>query len=122
MPINISDTLLQNAAEKGIAEAVRRELEGQYGPGAAIKAAVAKAIAGQESAIASAVTGAVAVACQSVEFRDAVARDLVKSLSSKFSGHFDGVVRAAAKLAANDAVVTARVAAALKDALPGDAE
>lgn len=113
MPIQFSDDQISRFASEGVAKAMTEQFTSRYGHGEALTKAIQKGIKDQEHVIAAALQAAIATACHSEAFKSAVAAELVGVVRRKFTGEFDGVVKAAAKRAALDATVAARIAEAI---------
>lgn len=113
MPIQFSDEQIARFANEGVAKAMTEQFTSRYSHGEALTKAIQKAIKDQEHVIAAALQAAIATACHSDAFKAAVSAELVGVVRRKFTGEFDGVVKAAAKRAALDATVNARIAQAL---------
>ena len=109
MSINISESQIQGWIQEGVRQSIQGMLRDNYGAGADLKKAMAKAVAEAEPQILAALKVGIAQACVSPEFMKGIEREIASSLASQYRGAFDGVVRAAAKQAANTEVVARRV-------------
>ena len=111
MSLNISETQIQGWIQEGVRNAIQSMLRDGYGAGADLKKAMAKAVAEAEPQIVAALKVGIAQACVSPNFLQGIEREIASSLASQFRGSFDGVIKAAAKNAANNEIVAQRVVA-----------
>lgn len=110
MSIQITDSMIEQWIHSGIQQAVNNMLRDQYGTGANLKKAMDKAIAESEAQLVASLKVGIAQACVSPTFMKGIEQEIALSLSRQYRGAFDGVVRAAAKQAANNEIVAQRVA------------
>lgn len=122
MSINISDSQVQAWIQDGIQNAIKSLLSDRYGTGAQLKDAMDKAIKQAQPQIVAAVEASIARACVAPGFLQAIEREIAASLASQYRGAFEGVVRAAAKQAANTEVIAKRVAELTRQAAGLSAE
>ena len=106
-------TLDQDKVERLVVQGLREELNSamrhQWGTGQKLRNIVDTTIAAHEAEIAAQVKKAVIAAINSEAFMQ-MARDvMLHSMSNKFAGAFDGVMRAAGKRAAQDALLVEQV-------------
>lgn len=116
MAFEITEAQVQRMLQDGIQSAINGMLRDSYGTGAALKKAVEKAIAESEPQIVAALKVGIAQACVSPGFLKSIEGEIANSLASTYRGAFEGVVRAAAKQAANTEVIAQRVAELTKQA------
>jgi len=109
MSINISETQIQNWIQDGVRQSIQSMFRDNYGAGAELKKAMAKAVAEAEPQILAALKIGIAQACVSPSLLSAIEKEIAASLASQYRGAFDGVVRAAAKSAASNEIVARRV-------------
>jgi hypothetical protein len=110
MTINITEATVQRWIQEGIQNAINSMLRDQYGTGADLKKAMTKAIAESEGQIVAAMKIGIAQACVSPLLLKSIEGDIAKAIADRYRGAFDGVIKAAAKQAANNEVVAQRVA------------
>jgi len=116
MSVQITDVQIQNWIQDGIKQAIQSLLRDTYGQGAALKTAMAKAVAEAEPQILAAMKIGISQACVSPTLLQSIEKEIASSLTSQYRGAFEGVVRAAAKQAANTEVIAQRVAELTKKA------
>jgi len=110
MSIEISDATIQMWIQTGIQSAINSMLRDSYGAGALLKKATEKAMLESEQHIVEAMKESIQRACVSPNFLQAVERDIAAAMANQYRGAFDGVIKAAAKQAANTEVIAQRVA------------
>lgn len=110
MGIEISEAQIQSWIQDGVKNAIHSMMRDRYGQGERIKEAMEKAIKESEPLIVASLKAGIAQACASPAFLQGIEQDLAKALASQYRGAFEGVVRAAAKKAANNEVTANHVA------------
>ena len=110
MSLTISNTQIETWIQEGVAQSIRGLMRDTYGAGADLKKAMAKAVAEAEPQILAALKVGIAQACVSPAVLQQIEKEIAASLASQYRGAFDGVIRAAAKQAANNEIVAQRVA------------
>lgn len=109
MSINITEAQIQVWIQDGVKQSIQGMLRDNYGAGADLKKAMAKAVAEAEPQILAALRIGIAQACVSPAFLVTIEKEIATSLASQYRGAFDGVIRAAAKSAASNEIVARRV-------------
>lgn len=109
MSINISETQIQGWIQDGVRLSIQGMLRDNYGAGADLKKAMAKAVTEAEPQILAALKVGIAQACVSPGLLSTIEKEIAASLASQYRGAFEGVVRAAAKSAASNEIVARRV-------------
>lgn len=105
LEFKISDDQLQRVIIDACRDKIASELRSSYGPGAKLGALVARVIDAERETLAGMITQATRDALSSPEFQAMLRAELLRAISSKFKGTFDGVLHAAAKKAANNKVL-----------------
>ena len=108
--IEISQAQIERWIQDGLKSGIEAMLRGSYGQGAQLQASAKAAIAASEPLVTEALKAGIAQACVSPAFLQTIEREVSASLASQYRGAFDGVIKAAAKSAANNEVVARRVA------------
>ncbi len=116
MAFEITEAQVQRMLQDGIQSTIHSMLRDSYGTGANLKKAVATAITESEAHIVAALKVGISQACVSPGFLQAIEKEIALALASQYRGAFDGVIRAAAKQAANTEVIAQRVAELTKQA------
>ena len=108
--------LTEKQIEGMVQEGIKSVLNDRYGVGAALKRSVEAAIVKSEPEIIAALKAGIVQTCVSPGFLQSIEKEIAGSLANQYRGAFDGVVRAAAKQAANTEVIAQRVAELTKQA------
>ena len=99
----ITDTQIQEAALAGLRDQLRNMLSRrEYGVGRRLEELVTKTIEANQSTVESLVEKALLDALQSPEFVEMLRAEMLKAMTKKFAGTFDGVMHAAGKKSAQD--------------------
>lgn len=106
----INESSVQRWIEEGAAGAVRAALADPRGQSLALQKAIASAVSAAEPQISLAVSLAIAQACASTEFGDAVKAEIGRAFANKFRGAFDAVITSVARRAADDQLIADRMA------------
>lgn len=107
--IEITEAQITVWAQEGIKKEIADTLRRGYGMGDKLKKTIEDTVAQSEPQIKAAIQAAIAQACISPEFIKGIEVEVSRSLASSYRGCFDGVIKAAAKTAANTEVVAKRV-------------
>lgn len=109
MSITFTDNDIERWVKDGVQSAINSALRDGYRMGSQLKVVIEKAIKESEPEILAGVKDGITKACLSPGFLQSIEKEIAASLASQYRGAFDGVVRAAAKQAANTEVVARRI-------------
>lgn len=116
MKFEITEPQIEKMLQDGIKAAIASIMGDKYGAGARLKNSVESAITKSENVITEAIKAAISQVVASPAFLQTIEKEIAASMASQYRGAFDGVIRAAAKNAANTEVIAQRVAELTKQA------
>ncbi len=114
--IEITQAQIERWIQDGLKSGIDSMMRGSYGQAAQLQESAKKAILASEPLVTQALKDGIARACVSPGFLQAIEREIAASLASQYRGAFDGVIKAAAKQAANTEVIAQRVVELAKQA------
>lgn len=119
MKYELTEETLKRLCEEAVAKAIAESFGGYGGSQSRKKFEdlLAVAVTNSSTVIAGAVSAAIHSAVSSPQFQAAIFSAVVKSCSDKFAGTFDGVMKSAAKRAADDALLQVKVKEAVEKGL-----